>query len=311
MGDKKASLRLGSRRSRILYMITALIIGVFVVYGLVSWFVFRGSQSRLVEKSKEKLIEGDAANINSAAEYVTDLLTPLFLEKMRGMTTEDFARAVINKEVLEAQRAVSDEIDRMMEVGFLGLDEIMQVMLPGAMINEPVVLLASDEGLIFRWRMPDYMLDAVNNGETYMYMEDGIPELGLQGKYLVTFNPYDWEGRLRSVTLCVKSMDEEIGALNSFFDEEQGRINLILAAVVFGSILLVIVITFFVLSHLIRKRITEPVDELAKAAEQVTEGNLDVEIKVHEGGEFEVLERAYKQMVENWRKIIEKSLGSE
>jgi nitrogen fixation/metabolism regulation signal transduction histidine kinase len=81
--------------------------------------------------------------------------------------------------------------------------------------------------------------------------------------------------------------------------------------VIFGSIIVVILITFFVLSYMIRKRITDPVDQLAAAAEQVNEGNLDVEITVHEGGEFEGLERAFKQMVESWQKYIDKSLGEE
>ena len=72
-----------------------------------------------------------------------------------------------------------------------------------------------------------------------------------------------------------------------------------------------IIITFFVLSYLIRRRITEPIEELAAAAGEVMEGNLDVEIKVHEGGNFEVLERAFKAMVEDWRTYIAKSVGEE
>ena len=70
-------------------------------------------------------------------------------------------------------------------------------------------------------------------------------------------------------------------------------------------------ISFFVLSYMIRRRITEPVDQLAAAAEQINEGNLDVDIAVHEGGEFEGLERAFKQMVDSWRTYIDKSVGEE
>jgi len=75
--------------------------------------------------------------------------------------------------------------------------------------------------------------------------------------------------------------------------------------------LVVAIISFFVLSYLIRKRITEPIDELAATAEEVMQGDLEVEAKVHEGGEFEGLERAFKEMVDSFRKYIARSVGEE
>ena len=173
------------------------------------------------------------------------------------------------------------------------------------------MILASDESLIYNWQVPQYVLEAIDNGDSHIYKEDGIPELGLQGEYLITFNEVIGEGQFDGISISVKSMGEEVDALNAFFSDEQNKINLIMGLVLFGSIILVVLITFFILSYLIRKRITEPVDELALAAEQVNEGNLDVEIEVHEGGEFEGLERAYKEMVEGWRKIMERSIGEE
>jgi nitrogen fixation/metabolism regulation signal transduction histidine kinase len=38
-------------------------------------------------------------------------------------------------------------------------------------------------------------------------------------------------------------------------------------------------------------------------------GNLDVDIEVHEGGEFEGLERAFKEMVESTKRLIARSVG--
>ncbi|MBN2025707.1 MAG: HAMP domain-containing protein, partial [Actinobacteria bacterium] len=73
----------------------------------------------------------------------------------------------------------------------------------------------------------------------------------------------------------------------------------------------VVIITFFVLNYLIRRRITEPIDQLAAEAEEVMEGNLDVEVEVHEGGEFQNLERAFKEMVQSIRKYIIRSTGEE
>jgi len=61
----------------------------------------------------------------------------------------------------------------------------------------------------------------------------------------------------------------------------------------------------------IGKRITRPIDELSAAAEEVMEGNLDVEIEVRRGEEFEGLKRAFKDMVESFRRYIAKSVGEE
>ncbi len=40
-------------------------------------------------------------------------------------------------------------------------------------------------------------------------------------------------------------------------------------------------------------------------------GNLDIDVVVHEGGEFVELETAFKEMVESFRKYIAKSMGED
>ena len=109
----------------------------------------------------------------------------------------------------------------------------------------------------------------------------------------------------------IKPMDEEIASINDFYSEESRKTSLTLGLVVGISILVVILISFFVLSYLIRKRITEPIEELASSAGEVMDGNLDVDVKVHEGGDFANLERAFKEMLESIRKMIAKSVGGE
>ena len=143
----------------------------------------------------------------------------------------------------------------------------------------------------------------------FRYTEEGVPELDLQGKYLVTIEYIESDTGSDSVVYTVKNMEEKVAVLDDFFSDEQSNINLIMGLVIFGSIIVIILISFFVLSYMIRRRITEPVDELAAAADQINEGNLDVDIVVHDGGEFEGLERAFKQMVESWREYIDKSVG--
>ncbi len=311
MSDEKASSKYKSRRSRILYLITTLIIVVFSAYGLVTWFMFRGSQDRLIEKSKEKLIETEAENINSAASYIVKLLLPIFDATNSNMSAEEIAMSIMNRKIMEGQRVLSEEINKMMKAGLLGLEEILYVELPTTFITEPLVMLSSDESLIYTWEVPEYLLEATNEGTSYLYTEEGFPELGLQGKYLITITFLEWEGSDNSALYTIKNMEDEVAVLDDFFSNEQKNINLVLGFVIPGSILFIILIIFFVLSYLIRKRITEPVDELASVADQVNQGNLEVDITIHEGGEFEGLERAFKEMVEGFRRIIDKSVGEE
>jgi nitrogen fixation/metabolism regulation signal transduction histidine kinase len=75
------------------------------------------------------------------------------------------------------------------------------------------------------------------------------------------------------------------------------------------SVFVVAIISFFILSLMLRKRITEPIDELAATAEEVMQGNLDVEVAVHEGGEG--LEGAFKEMVEDFRRFIARSMDDQ
>jgi len=62
----------GSRRgrSKILYQITALLIVVLVASGLVTFFLVRASQNRLIEKSIDKLIETEVEGVYSAYNYI-------------------------------------------------------------------------------------------------------------------------------------------------------------------------------------------------------------------------------------------------
>ena len=77
---------------------------------------------------------------------------------------------------------------------------------------------------------------------------------------------------------------------------------------VLGGILIIALITFLILSYLIRTRITEPIQELSSAAEQVMEGDLDVHITIRSGEEFEQLKRAFQSMVDEWGRLMTRSL---
>ncbi len=312
MKDSRMPFFRSSGKARILYLITGLVIAVFVAYGLVTWFTFRGSQNRLVEKSRDKLIQTQVDSIKSTTEYLSSLFVPMFNQKLGELKPQEIANAFANKEISEAQRDLNAELKKVAELRIQGQVALLVILMPTPLNPEPLVILSSDESLVYTWKVPDYLVQAIEDGEPYIWLEDGVPELSLQGQHVLVLNRYD-DPRTGSTTVSVsvKSMGEELAEMEGFFDQEQNRINLILGLVVVGSVVVVFVITFFVLSYLIRRRITEPVEELAAAAKEVMEGNLEVEVKVHEGAEFEILERAFKEMVESFRKYIARSVGEE
>lgn len=291
---------------------TTLVIAVFIVYGLVSWLTFRGSQSRLIEKSREKLIQTQVQSITSTADYLSSIFIAMFEEKLDRLKPEEMAIAFANREITEAQKALVEEFKKVTEKGLQGQELLLVILLPTPLNPKPTVIISSEESLIYEWEVPDYLAKAIDEGDSYIWMEEGIPELDLQGEYVMVISRFDdQETGGATASVSVKSMKEELADIEGFFDQERSYINLVMGAVVLGSVLVVFAITFFILNYLIRKRITEPVEGLAAAAGEVMEGNLDVEIEVHRGGEFEVLERTFKEMVESFRKYIARSVGED
>lgn len=92
-------------------------------------------------------------------------------------------------------------------------------------------------------------------------------------------------------------------------NHERRRADIYLGGILVGSIIIVILITFFFLNYLINKQIVRPVKELSAAAAKVLEGDLDVAVDVQEGEELEDLKRAFNEMLESLRNMITKSVG--
>ncbi|MBN2027414.1 MAG: hypothetical protein JW854_11710, partial [Actinobacteria bacterium] len=95
-----------------------------------------------------------------------------------------------------------------------------------------------------------------------------MPELDLEGAQLVVLLTGEsplMEG-FYTTSVCVIPMQKRIDAINAFYDEERSSVSLTLGLSVFLSVLAVVIITFFVLNYLIRRRITEPIDQLAAEA---------------------------------------------
>ena len=294
------------KRSRVLFQITAMIIVVFVATGLASFFFFRSSQNRLVEKSVDKLIETQAQDFASTFEVVTDFIVAGFQQSAKW-DVQGFITKVKNEVVTIQQQQLNGLMQDMVDKGIVGIDLMLAIIAPGVLSEEAIVMASNDESLIYEWQVPDYILKAFDDGVPYIFMEDGIPELGLTGEQLILFERYSGTGGMFWL-LAVRPMGDDVKEIKAFFNEEKNKTNLILALVITASVLIIILITFFVLSYLIRKQITEPVDELSAAAERVMEGDLDVEIAVREGEEFEGLKRVFKEMVDSIRRMIDRSM---
>jgi nitrogen fixation/metabolism regulation signal transduction histidine kinase len=147
----------------------------------------------------------------------------------------------------------------------------------------------------------------------YLLREEGVPELGLEGAQLIILGAQEFAFApgFQFFYVSIVPMQEKIDAVNAYYDQERRNVSLTLGLSVFLSIIAVVIIIFFLLSYLIRKRITEPIDELAAEAKEIMEGNVDVEIKVHEGGEFQGLEQAFREMAQSIQKLIFRSTEEE
>ncbi|MDY6796202.1 MAG: HAMP domain-containing protein [Actinomycetota bacterium] len=290
-----------------------MLILVVIISGLVTFFLYRGSQDRLIDKSVDKLLETESENFATSINYVAGLITEQSRILYGDIGIEEIAVSIMENRIIDIQRVINSNYQDMVESGFLGSEIIMVILPSSQLISEPIVWMSSLESLVSNWVVPDYLVDPMDESSCYFLMEDGIPELDLEGDYLIAMGKItlpDMPG-IAFNYLSIKPMSEEIAEINEYFDNERKRSDLLLLAIVGGSIFIIILITFLLLDRLIRRKITDPIDELSAVAEEVMQGNLDVDIEVRKGEEFEGLKRSFKEMVESFRKLIARSVGEE
>lgn len=309
--DKPASLR--RARSKILIQITILVSAVVILSGAASFFLMRNSQRNLVDKSVDQVLEMEAANFSSSYNYIIDLLVPKYTEMFMDIDQEESISAGIAGEASEMQDTINHDIQEMLDAGFLGTEKFLLVVPPSFLTPTPVVFASNDTSLVNTWDVPAYLLPAIEEDTPYIWMEDGVPELDLEGEYLITLGEVKspFIPGLSFAYVGFKPMHDEVAAINAFFDDETRSANILMAAALAISIVLILLVIFLLLNRLIRKRITEPIDTLSSSAEEVMRGDLDVEIKVHEEGEFAGVEYAFKEMVDSFRMHIARSVGEE
>ncbi len=310
MSERSLWSRVKPRKSRVLFQITLLLVVIFILSCLCTFLIFSGSQDRLIESSKDKLLDQGAQSAYSVYDYLSERLMPQIREEANRYNLVELINSLLQKKVTPLQEFVNREYQEMVDKKFLGITTHMLVTtsIPGS--SGPILTACNDASLIYNERITPFIEMAIGKGTPYFLMRDGIPELGLLDEQLVIVRGVeDPQIGLKGYLISVKPMHEEIASIDQFYNSEKRRTDTFFILITLATLLALVIAAFFVLSYLLYKNITRPIDELSAVAEQVIQGNLDVQIQVEEGEEFETLKRAFKEMVENWRRIMARATG--
>lgn len=303
----------GRARSGILLRVTILVSVVVVLAGVASYFLLRSNQQNLADECVESLVKMEASNFSTSYSYMGQLLFPEYIEKFKDLDEADLFESLQQGETSELQELLNEDMEGMVESGFMGLEEILVFLPPSFMISQPLVIAGSEETLIRDFEMPDDITKGIEDGSTFCWRENGVPELGLEDNCLVSIG-YAESPLFPGICyayLGFKPMREELDAIDSFYQDRMDSANMMLMIVLEGSVFAILLIVFLLLNYLIRRRITEPIVQLSEAADELMRGNLDVEVEVHPGGDFEALETAFSEMVKSLRGYIARSVGQE
>jgi len=311
MGEEKKA-GLGKGRSRLLYQISLMLVIVLVIIGVTIFLVVNSAMNRLVEEDKQDRIDSEAQIIYNDAVYISDIQLAQMLVDFPDLDVAEIITAVKNKEMHEFIAYANGGLEDGVEAGMLGAEAVMIVDPTGSTsLGYPFALACSDDDLTYE-EIPENIITAFEEDEDFIYLEGGIPQLGFEGEYLVTLVSLRPQGiPTEYIFLGIRPFAEEIARIDDFYSSERNRVTWILALVIGGGVVLIFLITFYILQRMISKQITQPIDELTAAAGEVMDGNLDVEINVREGEEFETLKRAFKQMLVSIRDVLNKSMGRE
>jgi HAMP domain-containing protein len=312
--DEVNSGRFQSRRSRVLWEITILVVVVYVVGGLAAFLISMTSYNRLCRESTEKLIEEEANTISSSYDYLAKTEMEMILANY-GVENINLAAfyakvSAADKNDLDPLQAyLMQEFEEMRAGGLLNLRYIF-MFIPDPISQDLIVFASNAQGFLYT-QFSDQINNAVMSGESWILLEEGMPALGLEGAQLVTFSkiPSPVQEGVMLTFMGITPMQDDIDEINQFYADEKKTTMISYISITLISLVAIIVVTFFGLRLMIRKRITEPIDILSAKAGEVMEGNLDVYVMVHKGGEFEGLESAFKEMVESMRTFIDKSTG--
>jgi nitrogen fixation/metabolism regulation signal transduction histidine kinase len=295
------------RGSRVLYQMTAFLVILFILSGLAVFFSFNAVRNHQFEDSVDYLVTFNAESASETYEYINDWFNELASLTIAPPDPARAARALREKLVTPTIDYYNKWMKRMIDEGFLDTDLMFAVALPSPLTPEPLVFISSDESMLYTWVIPEYLIEAIEGEESYLYLTEGIPELGMNDETLV-FIRRQFGNIMNAAYLGIGSLHESVVEINEFYDRQRRDSAVSLALIILVSAILLSLLSFFGLRYLIRKYITEPIDELSSVAEKVIDGDLDVKVEIRSGEEFERLQTAFMGLVEAFRNMIQKSI---
>ncbi len=299
-------------RARTLFYITVFLAAAFLAYGLAGFMIFSRWQNSLVDEGTGEMIRGISEYFVNESDFIRHTLDPVITEKlvqegMRELSLEENYALMVNKQLSDYQRFYNRFCADLVERSALGLDAVFVILSGMGIPGGSTVVVSSDESMVYEWPVPSWLGEAIDEGTPYIYFEEGIPELGLQGEHTVVIETFSY-AQLAQAYVGVKSMRAEVGEIKDFYESEKGAVSARYIPTVAVSLLALVVLSLVVLGFLLRRNITRPVEELSEAAGRVMQGDLDVEIAVREGEDLAGLQRAFKEMVESLHKLISRSV---
>jgi methyl-accepting chemotaxis protein len=293
-------------RSRMLLEITAVIVAVMLVAGFSVYAILAQTQDKLLDETVQLMLDTEANDLVSFLQYSAAASMPSYVEEFKASGLQCFVEDLHAGRVSTLQEKMVGDMQLMASLGCHEVEKVFLVVPRSELNPECVVWASNDREYIYCRDLPEEFIQAMEKGQNYLLLEEGIPSMGYTGDFLVTFSRV--ENPMASILpfyyIAVKPMVDETAFIHDFCDRERDKANLYLGSLLGISIILAIIIAFFFLNHLITMKITRPVEELSAAAEMFLQGDLDIRVDVHEGEALECLERAFNDMVEGIRRLI-------
>jgi hypothetical protein len=225
-GEGVGTGRFKSRRSRVLWEITALVVVVYVIGGLAAFLISMTSYNRLCRESTDKLIEEEANTISSSYDYLAKTEMEMILDNygVENIKLADFyakLTAADKNDLDPLQAYLMQEFEEMRAGGLLNLRYIF-MFIPDPLSQDLIVFASNAQGFLYT-QFSDQINNAVMSGETWILLEEGMPGLGLEGAQLVTFSkiPSPVQAEVMLTFMGITPMQDDINQINQFYSDEK------------------------------------------------------------------------------------------
>lgn len=308
----KQEKKFSAARSRILLEVTALVLVIFIASVVVIGLVNYSSTKNLIQESKERLITTQGQDMLSSFSFSNKLILKILVAEIPGLLSQvpELTQAFMEKKPIAVQDSANKLIEEYIEQDSMGV-ELRAVALAAIppTLPEPMIIISSDSDLIFT-DLPESVQKIIDSDKGYAIVEEGIPEWGMEGEQLVVLTEEGEAltgGMVAVYSIGVKPIHDELESINTFYSDQQKQSSTVIIIVAFIALVVLLIVMFFVLSYLIKSRITKPIDELSEAAERVLEGDLDVQVPMKENEDFANLKRAFNEMITHIRDMVTRS----